>query len=138
MCPGNTCILKRPIFFVFNFERLYGIFSQNYCNRITLSLFYKYISHCQIKQTRYRANLLVFSHRKYKCAVAPALAYTMCSAYCLLMTRCNYVLSAIAYNAYSFVGKQTIQSIGLLYKSYIYIYTYSFYKRIACELTLKG
>lgn len=55
------------------------------------------------------------------------------------MTRCNYVLSAIAYNAGN-VGKQTIQSIGLLYKSYmyIYIYTYSFYKRIACELTLKG
>lgn len=136
MCPGNTCILKRPIFFVFNSERLYGIFSQNYCNRITLSLSTN-ICHCQIKQTRYRANLLVFSHRKYKCAVAPALAYTMCSAYCLLMTRCNYVLSAIAYNAGN-VGKQTIQSIGLLYKSYIYIYTYSFYKRIACELTLKG
>lgn len=130
--------IEKTDFFVFNSERLYGIFSQYYCNRITLSLFYKYISHCQIKQTRYRANLLVFSHRKYKCAVAPALAYTMCSAYCLLMTRCNYVLSAIAYNAYSFVGKQTIQSIGLLYKSYIYIYTYSFYKRIACELTLKG
>lgn len=129
--------IEKTDFFVFNSERLYGIFSQNYCNRITLSLSTN-ICHCQIKQTRYRANLLVFSHRKYKCAVAPALAYTMCSAYCLLMTRCNYVLSAIAYNAYSFVGKQTIQSIGLLYKSYIYIYTYSFYKRIACELTLKG
>lgn len=41
----------------------------------------------------------------------------MRSAYCLLMTRCNYVLSATAHNAYRFVGKQTIHSIELLYKS---------------------
>lgn len=69
------------------------------------------------KTNKISRNLRVFSHRKYKCVVAPALAYTMRSAYCLLMTRCNYVLSATAHNAYRFVGKQTIHSIELLYKS---------------------